>query len=67
MLFFKKKFLFNIYSFLRLREAENEQGRGRERHTKSEAGSRLSTEPDTGLELTDHEIMTLAEVGRPSD
>ena len=33
----------------------------RERETESEAGSRLpavSTEPDAGLELTDHKIMT---------
>ena len=36
-------------------------GGGRERGTESEAGSRLravSTEPDVGLELTNHEIMT---------
>ena len=34
---------------------------GAERDTESEAGSRLQavgTEPDTGLELTDREIMT---------
>ena len=34
---------------------------GREGDTESEAGSRLravSTEPDVGLEPTDHEIMT---------
>ena len=38
--------------------------------TESEAGSRLwavSTEPDAGLELTDREIMTWAEVGRLTD
>ena len=38
----------------------------REGDTESETGSRLwavSTEPDTGLELTDLEIMTWAEVG----
>ena len=42
----------------------------REGDTESEAGSRLwavSTEPDAGLELTDCEIMTWAEVGRPTD
>ena len=36
-------------------------GAEREGETESEAGSRLgavSTEPDMGLELTDHEIMT---------
>ena len=38
--------------------------------TESEAGSRLwgvSTEPDAGLELTECEIMTWAEVGRLTD
>ena len=36
-------------------------GTEREGDTESEAGSRLqavSTKPDTGLELTNHEIMT---------
>ena len=36
-------------------------GEGREGDTESEAGSRLqtvSTQPDMGLELTNHEIMT---------
>ena len=36
----------------------------------SKAGSRLwavSTEPDTGLELTNYEIMTWAEAGRLND
>ena len=35
--------------------------RGRDRDTESEAGFRLlavSTEPDAGFELTDHEIVT---------
>ena len=46
---------------------KHEQGRGREREgdTESEAGSRLqavSTEPNMGLKLMDHEIMTGAEV-----
>ena len=38
----------------------------REGDTESEAGSRLgavSTEPEAGLQLTNHEIMTRAEVG----
>ena len=48
---------------MRQRETENERGRGRDRDrdTESEAGSRLravSTEPDAGLELMNHEIMT---------
>ena len=42
----------------------------RERETESEADSRLlavSTEPDTGLELMDCEIVTSAEVGCLND
>ena len=42
----------------------------REGDTEPEAGSRLqavSTEPDAGLELTDPEIMTWAEVGHLTD
>ena len=42
------------------------RGAEREGDTESEAGSRLqavSTEPDVGLELTDRDIMTRAEVG----
>ena len=45
-------------------------GSEREGDTESEAGSRLqtvSTEPDVGLELMNHEIMTLAKVGRLTD
>ena len=45
-------------------------GAEREGDTESEAGSRLwavSTEPDAGLELTDHEIVTWAEVRRLTD
>ena len=41
-------------------------GAEREGDTESEAGSRfwaVSTEPDTGLKLTNREIMTWAEVG----
>ena len=48
---------------MRDRETDCGGGRGAEREgdTESEAGSRLranSTEPDAGLELTNHEIMT---------
>ena len=42
----------------------------REEDTESETGSSLwavSTEPDVGLELTDRELMTWAEVGRLTD
>ena len=47
-------------------------GGGAERggDTQSDAGSRLpavSTEPDAGLEPTNCEIMTGAEVGHPTD
>ena len=45
-------------------------GAEREGDTESEAGSRLqavSTEPEAGLELTNCEIMTWAEVGCLTD
>ena len=49
----------------------NGGGAEREGDTESEAGSRLwaiiSLEPDAGLELTDREIVTWAEVGRSND
>ena len=56
-----------LLKFIHFWETEHEQGRGREREgdTESEAGSRIwavSTEPDTGLELTNCEIMTWAQV-----
>ena len=52
------------YFWDRERQSMNEGGSEREGDTESEAGSRLwavSTEPDTGLELTECEIMTWAE------
>ena len=45
-------------------------GAEREEDTESEAGSRfraVSTEPDTGLELTSCEIVTRAKVGSLTD
>ena len=48
----------------------SEGGTEREGDTESEAGSRLrgvSTEPDAGLELTNCELLTRAEVGRSTD
>ena len=62
----------NIYLFFeRHRETEHKLGRDRERRRhRTEAGSRLravGTEPDAGLELTNREITTLAEVGRSTD
>ena len=49
---------------------ERERERERAWAGESEPGSRLwavSTEPNAGLELTDCEIMTRAEVGRSTD
>ena len=46
------------------------EGTEREGDTETEAGSRLqaiSTEPDAGLEPTNHETVTWAEVGRSAD
>ena len=65
-----KKFFKNIYwerERMRAREGEGQRKRG---DTESQAGSMLqavSTEPDTGLELTNGEIMTWAEVRCPTD
>ena len=59
-----------IYFWDRERQSMNGGGSDREGDTESEEGSRLwavSTEPDAGLELKDREIMTWAEVGRPTD
>ena len=61
-----------IYFWDRDRQSmkRGEGQREREGDTESEAGSRLwavSTEPDAGLELTDLDIMTWAEVGRLTD
>ena len=60
--------------FLFIFETERDRpwaGEGqRERETESKAGSRgraVSTEPDTGLKLTDCEIMTWAEVAHLTD
>ena len=54
---------------MRDRDRQSVRGGGAEREregdTESEASSRLravSTEPDAGLELTNHEIMTQAKV-----
>ena len=63
-------FLMFIYFWDRERQSMKRGGAEREGDTESETGSRLwavSTEPDVGLELTDREIMTWAEVGRLTD
>ena len=56
-----------IYFWERERQTMSRGGAEREEDTESEAGSRLwavSTEPNTGLEPMNHEIMTWAEIGR---
>ena len=69
-------FFLSVYLFIFERKRENtsrggtererERERQKDRQTESEAGSRLSavsTEPNTGPQLTNCEIMTWAEVG----
>ena len=63
-------FLMFIYFWDRERQSMSGGGAEREGDTESEAGSRVwavSTEPDAGLELTDWEIMTWAEVRRSTN
>ena len=70
LLFFFLIFLMFIYFWDRERQSASGGGAEREGDTESETGSRLwavSTEPDAGLEPTNHEIMTWAEVGRLTD
>ena len=59
-----------IYFWDRERQSMNRGGAEIEGDTESETGSRLqavSTEPNTGLEPTNREIMTWAEVGHSTD
>ena len=59
-----------MYLFLRDRQSMSGGGAEREGDTESEAGSRLgavSTEPDSGLELTNCGIVTRAEVRCSTD
>ena len=63
-------FFFNVNLFLREKQRVSGGGVETQGDTQSKAGSRLravSTEPDTGLELTSREIMTWAEVGSLTD
>ena len=58
-------YFFNVYLFLRETEPECEWGREKGRQNPEQApGSKqaVSIEPDTGLEPTNREIMTLAKV-----
>ena len=68
---FNNLIFFNVCLFLRETYSLWAGEGHRERETqnpKQAPGSELvSTEPDTGLELTDREIMTWAEVGRLTD
>ena len=66
-------YFLTYFTFIWFWETERDraqvEARQRENETESEAGSRLwvvSTEPNTGLELKIHEIMTWAEVGHLS-
>ena len=65
LLFF---FFFNVYLFLRERDTQNATREGlRERETQTlkwAPGSELSAQSWTQDSNTNHEIMTLAEVGR---
>ena len=63
-------FLTFIYFWDRERQSMNGGGAERQGDTESEAGSRLwavSPEPNAGLEFTDREIVTWAEVRRLTD
>ena len=54
-------FFFNFKCSFFERQSVSREGSERDGDTESKAGSRLravSTEPDTGLELMSHEIMT---------
>ena len=67
---FKKEINVFIYFWDRERQNMSRGGAEREGDTESKAGSGLravSTEPDAGLELTDCEIITWAEVWRSTD
>ena len=67
-IFFSSTFF--IYFWDRERQSMHGGGAETEGDTKSEAGSMIwaiSTEPDAGLELMDHEIVTWAKVGRLTD
>ena len=77
-IFFRNQtdFLFNVYFWETERERDRERqstsggGAEREGDTESKSGSGLravSTEPDVGLKSTSQEIMTQAEVRRPTD
>ena len=69
-LFFSLKKFFLMFIYFWERQSASREEAEREGDTESEAGSSLwavSTEPNAGLKLTNHEIMTWAEVGCPTD
>ena len=55
---FKKYIFFNIYLLLRDRETQSMSREGAERGGDTESDRHKDTEPDTGLEPTNCEIMT---------
>ena len=67
---FLKKIFFNVYLVLRQRQSMSRVGAEREGDIESETGSWLwavSTEPYADLEPMNSEIVTWAEVRRPTD
>ena len=59
-----------MFLFIFERQSVSRGGAEKEGDTESEAGSRLravSTEPDAGVEVTNHEIVTGTEVGHLMD
>ena len=70
MLSFFFLYFLMFYFWERERQSASRGEAEREGDTESKAGSRLwavSTEPDVGLEPTDHKIMTWAEARRLTD
>ena len=70
LLYFKKIFLMFVYFWDNVRDRVQAVEGQTEGDTESEVGSRLwavSPEPDTGLKLTNREIMTWAKVGHSTD
>ena len=61
---FKKKY---VHFWERQREREKEQAGEGQRERETQNLKQVSTEPDVGLELTNPEIMTWAEVGYSTD
>ena len=66
--FLFKKIFFNIYSYFeRVWVGEGQRERETQNPKQTSGSEPSSTEPDAGLELTDREILTWAEVGSLTD